>query len=218
MRLDLAERLRCPRAHVATPLVVVTTAVAERDLRRGFVGCPVCQLEARIADGVVTFAEAEDLPLADDGWGPTLDRLVALLGLAEPGGSVLLTGRYAACAADLARATDVAVVVMGAAAGIGADEHVGVVRGLRAAVPFSDATFRAVALDLPTDTAVSADVAAFAADAVRSVAVGGRVLARSATAVPDGIKELARDETEWVGERQLVSAPVELRRRQSSPS
>jgi len=217
MRLDLAERLRCPRAHAATPLVVVTTAVAERDLRRGFAGCPVCQLEARIADGVVAFAEAEDLPLADDAWRPTLDRLVALLGLAEPGGSVLLTGRYAASAADLSRATDVAVVVMGAA-GISADEHVGVVRGLRAAVPFSDATFRAVALDLPTDTAVSADVAAFAADAVRSVAVGGRVLARSATAVPDGIKELARDETEWVGERQLVSAPVELRRRQSSPS
>ena len=71
-------------------------------------------------DGDVVFSEASADSLTDavrttmpaDAWMPTLDRLIALLGLAEPGGSVLLTGRYARLATDLARATDVAVVVM----------------------------------------------------------------------------------------------------------
>ena len=222
MRLDLAERLRCPRAHTATPLVVVTTAVVERDLRRGFAGCPVCQLEARIVDGDVVFSEARvesttevaQTTNADDTWTPTLDRLIALLGLAEPGGSVLLTGRYARLADDVARATDVAVVVMWSTDGIVANEHVATVRGLRAAAPFGDATFRGAALDLDASGPATTDErSAFAADVVRSVAVAGRVVATAALERPDGLKELARDASEWVAERQLISAPVALRRR-----
>ena len=223
MRLDLAERLRCPRAHAATPLVVVTTAVAERDLRRGFAGCPVCQLEARIVDGDVVFSEAPAESPKDavrttmpaDPWMPTLDRMIALLGLAEPGGSVLLTGRYARLATALARATDVAAVVMWSTDGIAADEHVATVRGLFAAAPFSDATFRGAALDLDASSGATEEHerSAFVADVVRSVAVAGRVVATAGLARPDGLKELARDASEWVAERQLISTPVALRRR-----
>lgn len=222
MRLDLAERLRCPRAHAATPLVVVTTAVAARDLRRGFAGCPVCQLEVRIVEGDVVFSEAPAESATDavrtttpaDTWMPTLDRLIALLGLAEPGGSVLLTGRYARLATDLARATDVAVVVMWSVDAIAADEHVATVRGLRAAAPFSDATFRGAALDLDAlGPSATHERSAFAGDVVRSVAVAGRVVATVGLVRPDGLKELARDAFEWVAERQLISAPVALRRR-----
>ncbi len=223
MRLDLAERLRCPRAHPATPLVVVATAVDARDLRRGFAGCPVCQLEARIVEGDVVFSDSPEATPEDavpsashsaEVSTPELDRLIALLGLAEPGGSVLLTGRYARLATDLARAADVVVIVMWADQRLPADEHVASVRGLRTAVPFTDATFRGAAVDLDaTGSTAERDVTALSLDAVRSVVVGGRVVGPSSLARPDGLKELARDAVEWVAERQAISAPVALRRR-----
>lgn len=216
MRLDLAERLRCPRAHAPTPLVVVASSVVERDLRSGVAGCPLCQLEARVIEGAVRFAasgaDANRAATAPEVAAhetaeppPALDRLIALLGLAEPGGSVLLSGRYATVAESLALATEVAAVVMQSAADIDCNAQVAAVLGEEHAVPFSDATFRGAALDR-----VSPE---FAADAVRSVAVGGRVVGSAAQPVPAGLKVLAHDDTEWVAARESITAPIELRRR-----
>lgn len=233
MRLDLAERLRCPNPHVATPLVVVASQVDGRDLRRGFAGCPVCQLELRFEDGVAVFApeptaSAPDAALdatldaarataaraasgdADAAWQPSLERVVALLGLAEPGGAVLLTGRYAALAESLAVAAEVTVVVMATAVPAVLGESVARVEGLVSAVPFGDATFRAVALD--GDPAM-ASARRLVEDAVRATSVGGRVLAVASMPRPADTRELARDAAEWVAEREARSAPVSLRRR-----
>jgi len=218
MRLELAERLRCPAAHVPTPLIVVAQRSAERELVTAMLGCPVCRLEGRIVDGDVRF----DAPAADHrtagspaeareraGPPPELDRVFALLGLSEPGGAVLLTGRYAALAGPLAALAEVSVVAMhGAPAdrAVSPADGVAAVHGSPAAVPFIDATFRAVALDddLPPP---------FAADAVRATAIAGRVLARATVPAPLGLKELARDDTEWVAARESVGAIVELKRR-----
>jgi hypothetical protein len=212
MRLDLAERLRCPRPHAATPLVVVTSALDGRDLRRAAVGCPMCRLEARIVEGDVEFDESSMMSIAAVADPePDRDRLLALLGLAESGGSVLLTGRYTRVAEALARATEVAVVAMFPAQPLAADELVATVRGVDSAVPFTDATFRGAALDLSGDVGASWD--AFARDAVRSVMIGGRVVGPSERSVPEGLTELARDVNEWVAERRPMSTPVPLRRR-----
>lgn len=227
MRLELAERLRCPGAHAPTPLIVVAERAVDRDLVAARLGCPVCHLEARIVDGDVRFAAvpddrpvARDEPGADRLAGPPadLERVIALLGLAEPGGSVLLTGRYALLAGALASAVDVSVVLMHAAAGgarVGepavaepavAEPAVAAVHGVPGSVPFTDGTFRAVALD--------ADLpASFVADAVRATAMGGRVLAQAGVAAPSGLKELARDDTEWVAARESGGAIVQLKRR-----
>ncbi|MCE9601867.1 MAG: hypothetical protein K8S21_06575 [Gemmatimonadetes bacterium] len=217
MRLELAERLRCPGAHTATPLIVVAQRTAERDLVAAMLGCPVCHLEARIVDGDVRFTDASgdrpaspDAPRADRSAGPVadLERVIALLGLAEPGGSVLLTGRYAALAAALADTSDVSVVLMHAAAG-GAPAGVPAVasvHGVPGSVPFIDGTFRAVALDMDLPPS-------FIADAVRGTATGGRVLADARVPSPQGVKELARDDTEWVAARESGGAIVELKRR-----
>ena len=206
MRLDLAERLRCPAAHAATPLIVIARTTHARDLRDGFAGCPVCRLEARVTDGHVRFGgEATARDASGDGPAPELERVIALLGLAEPGGAVLLTGRYASLAAPLAVETGVAAIVLHAATLPASSEAVAAVTGALERVPFGDAAFRGAALDagLP---------AALLADAVRTVMVDGRVVADARVHAPTGLKELARDDREWVAARERVGAVVELRR------
>lgn len=216
MRLDLAERLRCPRPHAATPLIVVAEQVEDRELVAGVAGCPVCHLEARIDAEGVWFPEAlgrlpdrsaaeQDMmraPVGDE----DLQRTAALLGLAEPGGTVLLTGRYARFAERLAHEFDVAIVIVGApphgvAAGAGVYAGVYAVHLGGDAVPFTDHTFRAAALD-----AVASE------DAIRTVAVGGRILGAWPLARPATVKELARDEREWVGEREAPVRTVSIGR------
>lgn len=215
MRLDLAERLRCPADHPPTPLIVIARAKRDRELLEGFAGCPVCHLEARVRAGHVEFpagagdaAPDETAPggaARGEAWSPDVERLQALLGLAEPGGAVLLTGRYAALGAALAALADVAVVTMAAPAVDGLD-GVSAVLGAPRTVPFTDGTFRGAALDAPL-------AAALAEDAVRAVAVGGRLVGAAALARPAGANELARDAHEWVAAREAVAQAVPLRRR-----
>lgn len=193
MRLEIAERLRCPRAHAATPLVVVAHRTVERELVAGVAGCPSCHLEAELRQGDVFFPGAQDAPLSGSVDAAALERVLALLGLAEPGGSVLLTGRYVALAAALTEHADVAVVTLNARGPAG--EGVSAVFLTEPALPFSDHTFRAAALDALTPLPVLLD-------ALRTVQPGGRVLGALPLERPLGVRELARDATEWVGERE----------------
>jgi hypothetical protein len=207
MRLDLAERLRCPRPHAPTPLVVVSRRKRERELLEGFAGCPVCQLEVPIVEGHLRFdGVAAGAAAADADQAPDLARLIALLGLGEPEGAVLLTGRYAIVAEALAELTGVGAVVMHATRVWPASELVSAVLGSPSLVPFTDTTFRGAALDASTPIAL-------VADAVRSVAMGGRIVGAAGLLVPAGLKELARDDQEWVAARERSGAIVELRRR-----
>lgn len=194
MQLDIAERLRCPRPHAATPLILVAHRTDDRDLVAATAGCMTCHLEVSVRDGDVFFPGASSAQRTDAAASTdALDRLVALLGLAEPGGAVLLTGRYAALAAAVASAVDVHVVARNVEPARGAG--VSVVHLAEPVVPFSDNTFRAAALDADTPLPVLLD-------AVRALQVGGRLLATLPLERPHGIRELARDATEWVGERE----------------
>ncbi len=213
MRLDLAERLRCPNPHVPTPMVVVARAKREFELMTGFAGCPVCHLEARFEDGHLRFAPkigdgllAEESVIVGPWWEAELERTIALLGLAEPGGAVLLTGRYARLAEMLAAAVDTSVVVMGVRELPLATDRVAGVEQSLSGVPFTDGTFRAAAVCAHSTTA-------FMHDAVRTVAPKGRLLVPVNRTMPPGLKELARDEQESVSEREVAGAMVELGRR-----
>lgn len=218
MRLDLADRLRCPRAHAPSPLVVVAREVDDRELVAGFAGCPVCDLEARIADRVVRFpagereesgeARAPSAPVVGE---EDFTRLAALLSLDEPGGTVLLTGSYARFALRLATELELAVVIVGPPTLDASRSMPGVslVELAEPAIPFSDHTFRAAALDA---CGTPAHVRALMTDAVRTVAIGGRVLGMEALPLPDDVKELARDEREWVGQRERAAMRVTLGR------
>jgi hypothetical protein len=209
MRLELVERLRCPRPHEPTPLIVLATEKRDRELVRGEAGCPVCHLRAQIVDGDARFegapfgAAASASTAAHDDRA-ALDRLEALLGLSEPGARVLLTGRYARLAAALARDVDAAVVSLNAA--VPRAEGSSSVHLAEPAVPFTDATFNAIALDADVTQAV-------VTDALRALATGGRVLGKLPLRLPASVRELARDTEEWVGEKQGTPAPpLPLRR------
>jgi hypothetical protein len=54
------------------------------------------------------------------------------------------------------------------------------------------------------------------ASLVRAVRPGGRVLAPASTPRPEGVRELARDDDEWVGVAELPSSLIPLARRGSS--
>ena len=240
MRIELAERLRCPSPHAPTPLILVSQLAVERELITGILGCPVCRLEARITDGDLHFAPvavtaAPVAAVAGDataGVGgdatagvagdatagvargdlvPDLDRVIALLGLSEPGGAVLLTGRYATLAARLSALAEVSVVVMlptqrgptPGAEGAG----VSALHGLLERLPFTDGTFRGVALSASTPPSM-------VSEAVRTTSLGGRVLADVDVTPTQGLKELARDDQEWVAAREQLTSVVELKRRQ----
>lgn len=215
MRLEIAERLRCPHPHVPTPLIVVADRVLERDLIEGRAGCPVCRTEARIEEGDLWFAAlggpVTAVATTSDPPDPNaLERLVALLGLAEPDGTVLLTGAYARFALRLAASTEVGVVTLaahGSPAGAGYRRGLAVatVHGVATRLPFGDATFRAAALDASLAPALVADV-------VRGVHVGGRLVGAVGLTRPAGVRELARDATEWVGEREPTAPLVPLGR------
>lgn len=204
MRLELAERLVCPAAHARTPLIVVAEETRERDLIRGVAGCMTCAREGIFREGSLEFpSHAEpggEVVVVDD---DLLFRLVALLGLGEPGLPLLLAPSLASAASALVARHDAIVAVL-EARGASA-EGVGIVRGCGDAVPFADGTFHAAALD-------EALSAAARADAVRCVRVGGRVMAATSVPVPPGVRELARDAQHWVGEVEAPPVVVPLRR------
>src|SRR6266550_4053118 len=106
MHIELTEMLRCPEPHREEFLVLSTGEMSGRMVRAGLVGCPVCQTEYEIADGVVDFrgtgkgkgAPPLTLPPSRSHVSPDPQTLQALLDLSGPGGYVVLLGsasRYA---------------------------------------------------------------------------------------------------------------------------
>ena len=53
MFVELVDLLRCPRPHEDTWLVAAAEAMSGRHIVRGTLGCPVCEAEYPIRDGVV---------------------------------------------------------------------------------------------------------------------------------------------------------------------
>ncbi len=207
MRLEIAERMRCPGAHAPMPLIVVARRRVGRELIEGFAGCPVCHLEARVRGGDVYFPGAvppADAPHASPVDDAARDRLLAQLALAQDGGAILLTGRYVALAGAICRALDVAAICLGR--GTGDADGASAVHLAGRQVPFTDGAFRGAALDAPLDASTAHDVA-------RTVMVGGRIVGAQPLAVPTLAQPLAQDAREWVAERTAESgAVIPLRR------
>ncbi len=199
MRVALAERLCCPQGHAGTPLVVRADAVQDGQLVDGIAGCPSCRTEWTLRADRIVFGPTAPLPATPS---PSADALMALLGLADPEALVWCDGVDADAAAALLALARPELVL--------ADAPVRVVGALHidgaATVPFAAGSFAAAALfrsarDLP-----------WLASVVRALRPGGRLVADAAIAVPPGVRELARVEALWVGEREAGGAPITLRR------
>lgn len=91
MFIELTDILRCPQPHDEAYLVLIPGEMAQRSVRTGRLGCPVCQREYLIRDGVADFTGPE----AVETFPPSPiepDALAAFLGLSGPGGYVGVIG------------------------------------------------------------------------------------------------------------------------------
>ena len=212
MQRDLLDALRCPGIHEESWLVAMVLEAQGSALLVAELACPVCGAEFRIVDGIAY------IPGLATGSTPTpavppepvaIDlvlRLAALLGVVESQLPVALVGRYAAASGALASVVSAPQLLVNSGAVIPA---LGVSRLVVAdRLPLGVETLAAIAVDAEHATP------AFLASAARALRLGGRLVAPVEAPIPAGMRELARDATEWVAETTArASGLVELRRR-----
>lgn len=206
MQRDLLDALRCPGTHEEGWLVAMVLTAEGPELLEAELACPVCAAEYRITGGVALFAEA--LPMIDDEpyTSDMVLRLAAMLGVAESPLPVALVGRYAAASEVLASFISAPQLLVNsgaptAAAGV---SHIVVADRL----PLGVETLAAIAVD--EDYASPA----LLESAARALRLGGRLVGPAAAPIPAGMRELARDDIEWVAENTTrASGLIELRRR-----
>lgn len=209
MFVELVDLLRCPRPHEDSWLVAAAVRQHERHIVTGTLGCPVCHAEYPVVDAVADFGRAPAAPGAalaiphrDEGErAAEAMRLAALLDLTSPGGTVLLGPTWADCADALLALVDVRLLVLDPLAAPPLREALSAVHG-GGALPVAAGALRAAALD--ANVADDARVAAV----VRAVRSRGRVVAPAGVPLPDGVRELARDERQWVAEREPAPSPI----------
>ena len=204
MLLALTDHLRCTASHEESALVARADVAEHRRMARGVLGCPVCLVEREVQGGVIYWGAAGAgaallAPLAPpaqlgDADEDAVLRAGALLGFADSLAPFVLCGTEAAAAIGLSGMADAALVLLDPPD----DRAAPLATLIRGAprVPMAAASARGVALD-----ARGADPL-WMASAVRALAPRGRLVAPVACAVPPGIRELARDEVQWVGERE----------------
>lgn len=205
MFLSLVDALRCPAAHEESPLVLSVEAWHGSRIVRGVLGCPVCRARYSIVDGVVDFTGGDVHTTARSGSPPADDalRLAAQLGLAEPGGLVLLTGRYASQSRHLLDLVDVTCLLADASDPSSAE---GVLLRLAERLPLGGGALRGAAIDSPRAASE------FLAEVVRCTRGRGRIVGPAGAPVPVGASLIARDDREWVAEVEAVVTTVPLRR------
>ena len=174
-----------------------------RHIRDGALGCPVCRAEYPIRNGIADFtfgvqgeasrAQPPRAP-ADAIAGVGAGDLAALLDLGDALGFAVLVGAWGHRAVALLELDVVPPLLV-----VDPPEGVAIVSGMSGvrsgpSLPIAAGAARAIAVD-GTDTERLAS-------AVRVARTGGRIVAPATMPVPDGVRELARSEAVWVGERE----------------
>lgn len=201
MFIELVDALRCPSPHEESWLVVSADRMVARHIVDGTLGCPVCRAEYPIRSGVVDFRRGATVPMspsvpADAGQAI---RLAAFLDLSDALGFAVLVGQQGSHALILRGEVETPLVLVDPPEGVEGEPGISVIR-CDGELPLAAGAARGVAID--------AGSAALAASAVRATRVKGRVVAPVTVPVPAGVRELARDDREWVGERATNDSPL----------
>lgn len=182
----------------------------------GVLGCPVCQVERPVRRGVLHWSAAPGesgrgepesvLPTASAAHtdADAITRIGALLGFGESTAAFVLTGPSAAATVGLLGLVDATLVLLDPPNDAAAT-FATVIRGAPR-VPLAARSVRGVLLD--GDWAVADRALA----AVETLADGGRLVAPVSVLLPAGVRELARDDRQWVAERVGGGVPIPLRR------
>jgi uncharacterized protein YbaR (Trm112 family) len=197
MFLELAELLLCPYCKDdQISCVVVPDAMVGRDVRTGVIGCPACRREYQIVDGAVEFGSGPDMPTIAT--APSFDAagVAALLGLASPGGYVVLVGSAAGLASDLAaRMNGIHMVVVDPPASAPSVAGCSVVRG-GPMIPLRSQSTRGAVVGREHARPP------WLSEAARVVLRGLRVVVLDDIVAPPQIERLASAEGLWVGRRR----------------
>src|SRR5579862_8379652 len=149
MHLDVVPTLRCPREHEESSLVLVADVTRGRHVVTGVLGCPVCEAEYPIQEGIAYFAQPTDSGAVRR--ETDVMRTAAMLGLTEPGGFIMLGGHWASTADAISELAEALVLVVNPPETIAsAAERVSILyTGER--LPIAAHALRAAAIDTPND-------------------------------------------------------------------
>ena len=208
MLLALTDHLRCTAAHEDSWLVARADAVETGRMVEGIVGCPVCHAERVVTGGVLYWEGTPGAVPPDpapDAGAERVMRLGALLGFTEGAAPFVLRGADGLAASGLIGLAEVPLVLLDPPDDRAAP-FATIIRGAPG-IPFGAGAVRGIAAGgrLGNDPG-------FAASCVRALAPRGRLVAAASAPLPAGIRELARDGLEWVGEREPVPVTVPLSR------
>ena len=205
MHIELTEMLRCPEPHREEFLVLSTGEMSGRMVRAGIVGCPVCQREYEIVEGIVYFERRE---MRDERRVTTAhpsslishlsdpQTLQALLDLSGPGGYVVLLGSASRYAVGLA-------ALMGGIHFLGVNpppdaEELPILSLLvsEKRIPLRDTMARGVVVGNESSSAP------WLAEARRVLLPGRRLVVECETVKPEGFTQLATGQGLFVGEKK----------------
>jgi uncharacterized protein YbaR (Trm112 family) len=201
MFIELVDALRCPTPHEESWLVASADRMEARHIVEGTLGCPVCRAAFPIHDGVVDFrrGSAGALPPATAPDPEQAMRLAALLDLSDSSGFAVLLGAWGAHAPLLRAEVETPLVLVDPPEGVQGEPGISVLR-CDGELPLAAGAARGVAIDGGSSERV--------ASAVRATRPKGRLVAPASIARPDGVRELARDDSLWVGEREAAPSPL----------
>lgn len=204
MLLSLVDSLRCPAGHEESSLVLSVEAWSDQRVASGLLGCPVCHARYPIRLGVVDFTAGKPVVRRDD-MDATVDvtRLAAQLELSEPGGIILLAGKYAAVADQLVQLAGVTCLLIDAPP---SQSPGAVTLDVVERLPLAEGVLKGAAVDAPRAAE------SFLRELVKHVRRAGRIVAPAQSDEPRGCRLLARDALEWVAEVEASTPPVVLRR------
>jgi uncharacterized protein YbaR (Trm112 family) len=197
MFIELTDHLRCVADHPESFLVLIPEAMEGRRVRSGILGCPVCQAEYRITDGVPELGTPPEFAsaAARGPAGPDAAGIQAFLGLEGPGGYLALLGEAAQYTGALhSTLPGVHLVVVNPGVPVASSEAVTVVRARR--MPLKVRSLRGVVVGAP----LAADPI-WRDDAVRAVLPGLRATGDGPAPVLQGFELLGTAAGWWVGRR-----------------
>lgn len=207
MFIELVDSLRCVRAHEHSWLVARADELLHRHIVSGELGCPVCCARYPVREGAVDFSLGVSQPRDYTVREGTAVRAAALLGLAEPGGIVVLAGEWSAAAGEILEMTEnIQLLALDYARDLNSGGALSLAL-IADVLPLAAGSARGIALDDAHATP------SLLAGAARALAPGGRLLAPAAAPLPDTLEEVARDDEHWLAttsSQVKPSAPVSI--------
>jgi len=191
--IPLVDSLRCTAGHEDTWLVASIERSEERDIRQGFLGCPICFAEYPVRDGIAYFGVDPAEPVAaamarvedDDAL-----RLAAALDLTDPRMVAVLFGAWGAYAPVMRGFSPAHLLLVNPPGFIASGDGISVVR-TNTVAPLARGSMDAVALHANASPQMLESL-------VASLRGGGRLAGPVGLPMPEAAAELARDDRIWV--------------------